>query len=537
MLALTASTTDFFNGEVTELLGRNLRLWNEKDLDACLDKAPRAFVVRLLEAYIGEHPRGRCEFAERMHSVLDILMEQLELVRTPKERHEVLHSVCYALAARPWQRNLFAVQGWTTTYWHPMPVVFVVALIVEYDHVVKRILSAHADSEHKPSTVYGISCKQHGIISVEAWYFGTPLDVAITLGRTAQVKMLLSHGTTFNETYKPWNCRGSSLAAQRGHKDVLDLLIGHRAGRLDFDTLQASGQLMAIAAAFQQWGLVRSMLDRHDAASRSRIERGYWNRILRFAAKYGQDRIVADVLPFATLRTTTGKLPLIEAAGGGHFSTCKFLLEEDALPDRHDLIGRAEEIARSVAIGGNVDVYRLLRDLDLWKPSHEVQFLPIAAEHGHLEFAKSAIEHSCDEKANPKQRRSIIPDLDRRVRYPDDIRYFALLRAIVSGHLDVVRWLVEEVGVNVGEDAELVHSGLCPMDLAVYSKNEAMVSLLVDLEVNTSTAGCAERCVHCQRAAAASLETYRNALFLRDDYSSRWCVSKHWGPLELIWSG
>jgi ankyrin repeat protein len=522
---LTVSVADFFDDEITQLLGRSLRLWSEKNLDACLNNAPRALVIRLLEAYIGEHIRGKCDFAERMHFVIDILMEQLELVHTPKERHEVLRSVCYALAVRPWQRTLFVPRGWKIMDLYMWSDVLVVALIAEYDNVVNHLISTHPDSVNRPATLHE-NTKQGVMVSVDAWYFGTPLDVAVTLGRTAQAKMLLRHGATSTENHFTWNCRASSLAAQRGHKDVLEVLIGRRAGGLDFDTLQLSGQLMAIAAAYQQWDLVRSMLDWHDTASRSRIERECWNRILRFAAKYGRDRIVADVLPFATLRTSTGKLPLIEAAGGGHFSTCKFLLTKDALPDRRDLIGREEEIARTVAKGGSVGVYRLLRDLDLWKPSHEVQFLPIAAEHGHLELAKYAFEHSCDEKANQKQRGSTIPDLDRRVRYPDDIRYFALLRAIVSGHQDIVRWLVEEVGMDVGKDADLVHPDLCPMDLALYSRNEAMASLLVDLDMNTNTAACAERCVQCQRAAAESLEMYRNALFLRDDYSSRWHINK-----------
>lgn len=481
-------------------------------------------MIQLLQEYIGEHDRGTCVFAQRMHSVVDALMEQLELAQTPKERHEVLQSVCCAMAKRPWQRDLFPGHQSRIVNWNPWPEALIVALVAEYDHVVRSILSTHANAAYVWTAFDGKVPNPQPIVSLEAWYFRTPLDVAITLGRTAQVQMLFSHGAVFNK--RPWssNCRASSLAAQRGHKDVLALLIGRLPGVLDHDTLQFTGELMAVAAAHQQWNVVRSILDRHDVASRSRMGTGCWNRILRFAARYGQERIVADVLPFASHRTTKGKLPLIEAARGGHLSTCKLLLK-DCLPDRRHSSGRAEELARSVAIGGRIEICRLLKDLDLWKPCHEIRFLHIAAEHRHLELGKYAIEHSCDENPTKKHRQSVIPDLDRRVRYPEDIRYFALLCAIVSGHRDIVRWLIEEVGMDVGKDAELPHPELYPMDLAIEAGRTDMTSLLVDLRVNLGTARCVERCAHCQTAAAKSLKMYRNALFLREDGGPRWRVN------------
>jgi hypothetical protein len=55
IFVLTITTANFFNDELTQLLGRNLKVWNEEDLDICLNEAPRNSVVQLLQAYIGEH--------------------------------------------------------------------------------------------------------------------------------------------------------------------------------------------------------------------------------------------------------------------------------------------------------------------------------------------------------------------------------------------------------------------------------------------------------------------------------------------------
>jgi hypothetical protein len=88
------------------------------------------------------------------------------------------------------------------------------------------------------------------------------------------------------------------------------------------------------------------------------------------------------------------------------------------------------------------------------------------------------------------------------MRYPDDIRYFALLRAIIMRHQDIVRWLIDELGVNVSEDLELTHPQVYPVDLAIYAGRKGMVELLLERHADASLAACAWRCVDCWKVAA-----------------------------------
>jgi hypothetical protein len=92
----THNSQSFFYVEATHHLGRNFSYWNPKHRTTCICETP-SLAIRLLQACIGENDRGNCEFATRMHSVVDALMQQFELVNAPRERHEMLGSLCYAL--------------------------------------------------------------------------------------------------------------------------------------------------------------------------------------------------------------------------------------------------------------------------------------------------------------------------------------------------------------------------------------------------------------------------------------------------------
>jgi hypothetical protein len=475
-----------------------------------MENAERSFFIQLLQAYLGETIRGTDDFAIRMHCVVDILVEKLELVGTPKLRHEVVYAVCYALAMRPQQFDLFSSDATRADNWQPLSAVFVVALVAEYDDVVVHIL------EHHPILSWGSPLIQLPIAASSPYEFGTPLDVMISLGRTAQVDMLLSHGAELSR------CNGVAyqLAAKRGHADVVDLVVERLPSDRNIDTSLMTLRFMTKAVEYQQWEVVRRVLRRPKTALRDGLWKDYWNTVLCSAANHGIDDIVDDVLKFAE-PSTTDQFPLGEAASGGHLSTCRLLLQKGIMPEGPDLSGRAEELARSVARGGNLEVCRLLKECNLWKREHEIHFLPIAAECGHLDFARYAVENGCDGK--PKQRDfAVLLDMDRPMRYPEDIRYFALLRAVVMGHQDIVYWLIHELGVNVSEEVGLTNPQLCPVELAIHTNNKDMIKSLLSRHADSNAVACAWRCEDCWKGAAQELERYRNALRLHKDYSWKW---------------
>jgi hypothetical protein len=331
-----------------------------------MEKAQRPFFIQLLQAYLGEALRGTDEFAIRMHCVVDILKEKLELVGMPKARHEVIYAVCYALAMRPRHFELFSNQATGADSCQPLPVVFIVALVAEYNDVVAHILENH------PILSWGTPEIRLPIAVSSPCEFGTPLEVMISLGRTAQVEMLLSHGAELSRR----NDVACRLAAERGHADVIDLVVNRIPSDCDRDTWCMIQSLMTKAAEHLQWEVVRRVLHRPNTTLRDRLWKDYWDLVLCSAAKHGIDDIVVDVLKFFE-PSTSGKFPLGEAASGGQLSTCELLLRKGIVPKGPELGERAEELARCVARGGSVEVCQLLKECNLWKPEHEIHFLPI----------------------------------------------------------------------------------------------------------------------------------------------------------------
>jgi hypothetical protein len=211
----------------------------------------------------------------------------------------------------------------------------------------------------------------------------------------------------------------------------------------------------------------------------------YWNNTLCSAARYGRSDIVNDVLDLCDRPFTNRKFPLGDAAGRGHVSTCRLLLEKDVMHYTRGVPGRSEVLARCVARSASVEPCRFLKQQNLWKPWHEVHFLPIAAGNRHLEFAKYAVKNGCDAYYKPTRKAPMsFLDEGRIMRYPDDIQYFSLLRAIVSGHQDFVRSLVKEIGMDVGGNSKLAHPQILPMNLAIAANNNDMAALLSDLNAD-----------------------------------------------------
>jgi hypothetical protein len=127
------------------------------------------------------------------------------------------------------------------------------------------------------------------------------------------------------------------------------------------------------------------------------------------------------------------QFPLGEAADGGHISTCRLLPKKGALPNARVIAGRGEVLVRSAARG------QLQQNTVTWS-------LP-----------SMLLTDGCDTHHQPtNQAPSDVMSDYRAMRCPEDIRYFVVLRAVVSGHHDIAYWLVEKLGVDVSRGPKLV---------------------------------------------------------------------------------
>lgn len=93
--------------------------------------------------------------------------------------------------------------------------------------------------------------------------------------------------------------------------------------------------------------------------------------------------------------------------------------------------------SQAVVTGGSIEVYQLLEEQNLWQSEPKCHFLPVAAELGRLDFAKLAVRNGWDAYPASKEQPSDLTCSDRTVPYRDDVRYIALLCAIVSGHKNI----------------------------------------------------------------------------------------------------
>jgi ankyrin repeat protein len=486
-------------------------------------KARKPFVVRILETYIGERDRGGCEFAEQMHSVLDVLVEQFDLIGEPKERPEILHTLCCALAMRPSHYEFFTYRKTEPRWWDPLPTAFAVAVWGRYDNVIYSMLETHQIISY--DLIKREECR---LAAAKSWDFGLPLDMVIYLGRVDQIEMLFDHGARVNNHPRGSTCSALELAAKRGYSDVLELILPPLLSkkRTYQDTLRTTAKVIVSAARHRHWHIVGSMVCQYAAIMAWHDVKEELKNTLWIASTHGQNDIVYDLLD-SNLLEPTDWMPcstaLRNAAVGGHLSTCELLLANGPELEWRDSNSRSQGFAQAIARGGRIEMYQFLKQHVLRKSHHEIHFLPIAAERGHLEFAKHTVENGCDRNPNMRHRATIIEDLDRRPEYPDDIRYFALLRAVISGHQNIVQWLVEEVGVDLRARGEIRHPELCPINLAKHVDNVDMMKLLLEYHPDAGLCECSELNIDDPKAAFDILERFRTALHLRkEDYNNTW---------------
>ncbi|CAI6340650.1 unnamed protein product [Periconia digitata] len=476
-----------FNLEVLEIyyqnVGVNINL-NEMSIRELL-QMPDVFAGRILQEGMGINDSRISESCSHMHAVADVLTEQFERAGNPCFRKSILHDIGRAIfKVRPddawiWIHVLMERKEQPTEPWvgpidrhEAMRMAFVVAVAMNREEVVRQML-------------------RRGEASATAYsrFLHSPLPPAIKFGHENILKLLLDAGAEIPR--RPFGIehdgpRGElysavTAAAKRGYTGVLEPLLQRDS------TKELTHQVLKFTAQFGHWDLVNLIMDRH-------LTHEQWNitltkkrvvecschpgepdtftpktmqRVVQCAARDGKNelllRLIRGGLIVRNNATGTKKFPLQLAAEGGHFSTCKLLLDHGALDVPEEYEGevhnrnRVDSLVRAVATGGNMDILHLFQNRGLWSRTSALQVLPIAAENGHLEMAKYAVEHGMD---FPTKRKTLsnayIHDAwgnalcihCQRSTYQHDLRYFAFLRAVAFGHMHVVRWLAEQLHIN-----------------------------------------------------------------------------------------
>jgi hypothetical protein len=201
--------------------------------------------------------------------------------------------------------------------------------------------------------------------------------------------------------------------------------------------------------------------------------------------------------------------PLTAAAANDHVSTCELLLRRGGGGKLRR--GRANLVWRYVVASGNKQMLELFEAHGIPKKGEKMNLLPIAAEAGQLEMAQWAVSNKFDKIMVSKRKK----DSTERKRMEGLRRYLALLLSVVRGHKEIVRWLVQDVGVDLNATASNSDPGyrrLKPLMLAVDAGNHEMAVLLLQLRADPLHKGV-DGGVHSANRRL-NLERFRNMLHL-----------------------
>jgi hypothetical protein len=480
-------------------------------------KVPNSFVHRLFFLLIGETDRRDTVFGTTMHAVADILSEHLERSGQQKHRKDILDDICKALTVRKWNVywNLF---GYEKRYNsqpeknHRLPEQTIastascVAIIVGYPNLPLPMPESNTNTPEDELSILGL-----------------PLHVAIQYGDLATVDSLCSRMTDEAVSKTPWFRRllaHIANAIRAGRRDVVSLVLERFQGESDYwksiysEALDVAGQSGQVAILID---ILNSKYGDHLADQMVAF---------RWVSQFGLDDWVQKFLDFGFCGfrcdfTPGGKYPLQCAAAGGHANTCRILLEHSpAHPAPQHYMN---SIWRSAVRHGSMEMVELFERYDVSKTGSEHALLPIAAENGHLELAKWAVQNKFDQPPTTKGSKLAIVEKHR------ELRYFSSLRAAVRAHLDIVHWLVEEIGVEVdGLEGGVAAFGLSPLILAIDSGSEAMVKLLLNLGASPLGQQCSATMfgLEARTARAKTLDEMRKELSLGKDHQTSNLVSQ-----------
>ncbi|KAI8651645.1 hypothetical protein NCS55_01410200 [Fusarium keratoplasticum] len=272
----------------------------------------------------------------------------------------------------------------------------------------------------------------------------TPLIVAAKDGIISLVKLLLNAGADVDA--KGWHhgLTALSLAAAKGHRGIVELLLQNNASTDFVDETGRKAQAWAIEEGHDE--IIEILANQEaDAGSRGAdkerlasetifsaypdVSGGFNEDRLEWAFKQGYISVVEEILEQAVdleHRGETGRTPLVLAASEGHIKLVKLLLEKNVQVDSKDEEGRTP---LSYAAGnGHMEVVTILLDngADLHsEDDQEMTPLTVTALRGHDAIVSLLLEKGADPN------------------HWDSNGFSPLLHAAFEGHVGIVSMLLE----------------------------------------------------------------------------------------------
>ncbi|XP_067661560.1 ankyrin repeat domain-containing protein 50-like [Haliotis asinina] len=331
------------------------------------------------------------------------------------------------------------------------------------DKVGNNILHIACESGHVDVVQYLLSLKLLDINS-RVWNNWTPVMSATEEGHKEVIELLINHRADLSIIDKGGN-NILHIACESGHIDVVQYFLSLNC--LDINSRGWRKWTPVMLAAYHGHNEVIKLLINHTADLSISGKGG--DNILHIACQSGHTDVVQYLLSLNSLdinsRGWKKRTPVMLAAKGGHKEVIELLINHRADLSTIDKVGN--NILHIACESGHIDVVQYLLSLDSldinsrgWKKRTPVM---LAAKGGHKEVIELLINHRADLSVSGKG--------------GDNILHIAC----ESGHIDVVQYLLSLNSLDINSRGWKKRT---PVMLAAKRGNRDVVKLLVENEAN-----------------------------------------------------
>jgi ankyrin repeat protein len=307
----------------------------------------------------------------------------------------------------------------------------------------------------------------------------TPLIAASDYGFSGIVKILLENGANPNKTRNDDSCSALHLACEKGHFNIVELLLAHKA---DVDSKSRNGITVLVhACGKNHFEIVRLLLDRQ-ADVNLIAPRG--NSALFFAVKRNNIemvRLLLDKKANVNLIALDEDSALVYAVKLNNIEMVRLLLDEKA---NVNLIASRRNSALFWAVKlNNIEMVRLLlargADVNI-KNRNGCPALHIACHKGYIEIVKLLLENNANKGLLPSQTSYtttisiLLKDHLKNIEKKKPQQEF--FNAIKNNNIELVKSLLQQDLTLYQQDEE----GITPLYLAVENNHTEMVKLLLN---------------------------------------------------------
>ena len=325
-------------------------------------------------------------------------------------------------------------------------------------------------------TKTGLS-RQRIDINSEDFQSQTSLILAATNGHKRVVELLLEHKAK-TDSEDDFGRTAAVKAADHGHEDIVILLLERTAQMKSKN--KAFGSVLVSAAGRGQEAVVKTLLDR---GVNKEFKNDDGRTALSMAASQGQPHVIRLLLEYKAnieAKDQEGNTPLMHAVQISKDSTVAFLLQNGANVEGTNKVGRTA-ISLAFIIEQKSTFIRwgvlglLLEHGATMKSDHceDVVLLLEAARKGRINVVRYLIE----QRGLNIESRSESPSL---ARPPNSVNMTPLIEAAIAGQREMVEFLLEQ---NANIEA-LDNDGDTPLSRAAFAARDSVVNLLLENNAN-----------------------------------------------------